>query len=500
MAILQEEPDQERVVRSTDIVQCIAVDMGASSVRIMLGTLESGRLSHQEVRRMENATVWSDGHDRWDIDLIISEIITGIKEAWQLSGGRATSVGIDGWGVDFALLDREGKLVSSPVSYRDKRTEGMQELWKKEMSSWETFRRTGINFYPFNTLFQLLSMRGSPELGSATSLLFLPCYLSFLLTGKAYNEQTIASTSQMLSVDGEHWDPVIIEKLSLPHGLLGPVVAPGTRLGKVRIPEKGVMDMEGVAVCGHDTACVVAAIPAGGSDYVYISAGTWCILGLESETPVINELAMDSGFTNELGWGNSYRLLKNIVGLWLVQGLRQQMPGEVTYEEIEALAKAHGEVPQLIDPEDPVFYHPSDMRHAFQSFFQKTGQEPPSGNGGYLRCAYQSLCFSFRYHLELLEKISGRHARVIHMVGGGSQSGFLNQLIADICNRPVLTGPVEAAVSGNILIQAMAMGEVENLESGRRMIRRSFHVTQYLPAPETAFVRQQYDKYLTMIR
>ena len=474
--------------------------MGASSVRIMLGMLQSGRLSHQEVRRMENGTVFSDGHDRWDIDQMIGEITRGIEEAWQLSGGRAKSVGIDGWGVDFALLDPEGKLVSAPVSYRDTRTEGMQELWEKEMSPWETFRRTGINFYPFNTLFQLLSMRDSYELGRAASLLFLPSYMCYLLTGKAYNEQTIASTSQMLGVDGHQWDPVILEKLSVPRGLLGPVIAPGTRLGKVRLPEKGVMDMEGVAVCGHDTACVVAALPAEGTDYVYISAGTWCILGLESDAPVISELALDSGFTNELGWGNSYRLLKNIVGLWLLQGLRQRMSGRVTYEEIETMAKAHGELPQLIDPEDPDFYHPPDMKQAFQSYFQKTGQEPPSADSGYLRCAYQSLCFSFRYHLELLERISGRHARVIHMVGGGSQSGFLNQLTADICNRPVLAGPVEAAVAGNILIQAMAMGQMENLESGRRVIRRSCNVTEYHPAPETAFVRQQYEKYVNLIR
>ncbi|MGW8314067.1 MAG: rhamnulokinase [Bacteroidales bacterium] len=480
--------------------RCIAVDMGASSVRIMLGTLESCRLSHQEVRRMENATVFSDGHDRWDIKQIISEITKGIQEACQLSGGKAQSVGIDGWGVDYALLDAEGELVTSPVAYRDKRTEGMQELWETEMSAWETFRRTGINFYPFNTLFQLLSTRETRQQDRATTLLFLPSYISFLLTGNVSNELTIASTSQMLGVKGDQWDPVILDKLRIPADLLGPVIAPGTRLGKLRIPELAGTELEGVAVCGHDTACVVAAIPAENKDFVYISAGTWCILGLESDTPVISKMALDTGFTNERGWGNSYRLLKNIVGLWLVQGLRQQMTDTTTYSEIEKLAKGHEELPQLIDPEDPVFYHPSDMKRAFQSYFQKTGQQAPSGEGGYLRCAYQSLCFSFRYHLELLETISGRQTGVIHMVGGGSQSDFLNQLISDICQRPVLAGPVEAAVAGNIMIQAMAMGILEDLASGRRMIRHSFEIRKYLPAPETSFIRQQYQKFLTMIR
>ncbi len=500
MAILQKEHTEIRMERSSEKCQCIAVDMGASSVRIMLGRIEDGRLSHQEVRRMENQTVFSDGHDRWDMDLMISEIIKGIREAWQLSGGEAESVGIDGWGVDFALMDDRGNLVSAPVSYRDGRTEGMQEIWEKEMSRWETFRRTGINFYPFNTLFQLLSMRNSWELERASSLLFLPGYLLFLLTGKGANDRTIASTSQMLGVEGDQWDPVILEKLSVPEGLLGQVIAPGTRLGKVRLTGPEVMDLEGVVVCGHDTACVVAAIPAVGTDYVYISAGTWCILGLESDTPVINQAAFESGFTNERGWDGSFRVLKNIVGLWLIQGLRQQMPGKVSYGEIEELAKAHGELPQLIDPEDPGFYHPSDMKQAFQSYFQRTGQDPPSAEGGYLRCAYQSLCCSFRYHLELLEKISGRDARVIHMVGGGSQSGFLNQLVADICNRPVLSGPVEAAVDGNILVQAMAMGRLDNLESGRRIIRLSCDLKEYLPAPETAFVRQLYERFVQLIR
>lgn len=486
--------------QSEDVYQCVAVDMGASSVRIMLGTLESGRLSHQEVRRLENGTIFSDGHDRWNIELIISEIKNGIKEAYQLSGGRARSVGVDGWGVDYALLDAEGELVASPIAYRDSRTEGMQEVWEREMSAWETFRRTGINFYPFNTLFQLLSTKETRQQGRATRLLFLPSYISYLLTGNASNELTIASTSQMLGVKGDQWDPVILDKLGIAADVLGQVIAPGTRLGKLRIPELAGTELEGVAVCGHDTACVVAAIPAENVDYVYISAGTWCILGLESDTPVINKMALDSGFTNERGWGNSYRLLKNIVGLWLVQGLRQQMPDHTTYSAIEKLAKEHGELPQLIDPEDPVFYHPLDMKQAFQTYFKKTGQEPPLGESGYLRCAYQSLCFSFRHHLELLERISGRKTTEIHMVGGGSQSDFLNQLIADICQRPVLAGPVEAAVAGNIMIQAMAMGRLEDLGSGRRMIRRSFDIRKYLPAPETAFIHQQYQKFLTMIR
>jgi rhamnulokinase len=284
--------------RSSGDFSCIAVDMGASSIRVMLGTLDSGYLTVEEVHRIPNGTIFRDRHERWDMDRILTEIVHGIGWAWKLSGGSAVSVGVDSWGVDFTLLDREGKPLEMPVAYRDQRTEGMRSEWSSIMPEMETFSRTGINFYPFNTLFQLLSIRGSEILSRSSSLLFLPCYINYLLTGKAINELTIASTSQMLKVDSVRWDPEIVGKLGLTEELLGKVTSPGTRLGKVVLPELKETMLEVVAVCAHDTACVVASIPALEHGSVYISTGTWCIVGIENDLPLISEEAFRNGFTS----------------------------------------------------------------------------------------------------------------------------------------------------------------------------------------------------------
>jgi rhamnulokinase len=477
---------------------CIAVDMGASSIRIMLGTLDSRGLSHLEVHRMANGTLFFEGHDRWDMGLIVQEITRGLEKAWKLSGGAATSIGIDSWGVDFVLLDAQGKLTDQPVAYRDKRTEGMQGEWKKMMPEMETFRRTGINFYLFNTLFQMLALKDSEEIGRTTSILFLPCYISYLLTGEARNELTIASTSQMLAVEGDRWDPEILQMLEVKEEQLGRIVNPGTRLGKIRIPGLEETELTGVAVCGHDTACVVAAIPVEHPDYVYISAGTWCIVGIESGAPLISEDAFKAGLTNERGYGNTYRVLKNIVGLWLLQGLKEELHEGSTFGEMELMALEGGDTRQLIDPEDPLFYNPRHMKQAFDKYFKETDQDLPETIGDYIRCAYHSLCYSFRYHIELLEKLSDRSIQVIHLVGGGSQSDYLNQHIATICNRNVSAGPVEGAAIGNILIQAIAMGKLKSLEEGRSLVRESYPIKRYAPAPASDFIREQYEKFISI--
>jgi len=479
---------------------CIAVDMGASSIRVMLGTLGPDGLTQREVRRMSNRSEILDGHERWDMDSIFREVVEGIHEAQEIAGGRAESIGIDSWGVDFALLDQEGSLLEQPVSYRDRRTGGMQEAWESEMSAYETFRRTGINSYQFNTLYQLLSMRDHPMLRKASTLLFLPSYIGYLLTGKAFNELSIASTSQLLGVDGNRWDPEILHRLRLNESVFAPLILPGSRLGSVLPSIAGGATLEGVAVCGHDTASVVAAIPAEDPGYIYISAGTWCIVGMESPVPLLTEEVFQSGFTNERGYGNSFRILKNIVGLWLLQGIRKEMKGEPAYEEMERMAANQGESALLIDPEDPGFYNPQSMQQAFDDFFLKSGQGIPEDTGGYISCAYLSLCFSFRFHIELLERFSGRNVRRIHLVGGGSQSEFLNQQIADICNRPVISGPVEAASIGNILVQSIGMGKIAGLDEGRSLISTSFHLKQYLPGAEKDLNRKLYRKFLSIKR
>ncbi|MCP4310166.1 MAG: rhamnulokinase [Bacteroidetes bacterium] len=478
--------------------KCIAVDMGAGSIRVMLGVIDKEGISFGEVHRITNQIVEIDGHDRWDMEQITSEIRKGIAKAVKLSNETPISIGVDSWGVDFVHLNDQGELLETPVAYRDSRTEGMMEQWKSMMPELETFQRSGINFYIFNTLFQLLALKESPLLTITSRILFIPSYINYLLSGKLHNELTIASTSQMLEVGGDRWVPKILDSLNLAEGVLGDVIAPGSLLGPVVIPEAEGTGMESIAVCGHDTACVVAAIPVEDPNYAYISAGTWCIVGIESETPLISDEALKLGITNERGYGNTYRSLKNIVGLWLLQGLKKHLPENTSFSEMEAMTREGGTIMHVIDPDDPGFYNPEDMKEAFDHYFSKTGQSAPDNFGGYLLCAYDSLCFSFRYHVERLEQLSGRPIEVLHLVGGGSQSDYLNQRIATICRRKVVSGPVEGATLGNIIIQAIAMGRIRDLEEGRRLVKQCSPLKSFLPGEESSNTAERYELYMKL--
>ncbi len=470
--------------------------MGASSIRVMLGLIDEKGISYGEIHRIANHIVESDGHDRWEMDRIAREIKAGIKKAVDLSNDLPVSIGVDSWGVDFVLQDELGELVEPPIAYRDSRTEGMMEHWKSMMSEIETFERTGINFYIFNSLFQFLSIKDSEVIANTSRILFLPCYINYLISGKAHNELTISSTSQMLSVVGEQWDSEILGKLKLDQILLGDVISPGTCLGPVTLREAKGSNMENVAVCGHDTACVVAAIPVENPNYAFISAGTWCIVGLESDKPLVSQQALQLGLTNERGYNHTYRTLKNIVGLWLLQGLKKHLPEDTSYAEMEEMTREGGTIMQVIDPDDPGFYNPEDMKSAFDAYLKKTGQPKPDNFNGYLLCAYDSLCFSFRYHVEKLEQLSERNIEVLHLVGGGSQSDYLNQRIATICGRTVISGPVEGATLGNILIQAIAMGRIEHIQEGRELVRKSCLLKSYKPLEESDRTKQRYEKFL----
>lgn len=477
---------------------CIAVDMGAGSIRVMLGSLGEDGLSLKEVHRIDNEIQVEEGRDTWDMERIVREIRLGISKAIDASVDAPESIGVDAWGVDYVLLDAHGELVETPVAYRDKRTEGMQDKWLSMMSDSETFTRTGINFYVFNTLFQLLSDKGSKVLQRSAKILFVPCYISFLLSGKALNELSIASTSQMLDVNGDQWDREILDKLGLEEGKLGKVIEPGTRLGQVVLPEARGIHLESVAVCGHDTACVVAALPVENPSYAFISAGTWCIVGVESDRPLISEKAFQLGITNERGYGNSYRSLKNIVGLWLLQGLKKQLSADISYAQMEEMVNEEVDIQQVIDPDDPLFYNPDRMKEAFDAYYDKTGQTKPHRFSDYLRSAYDSLCFSFRFHIEQLEELSGRSIEVLHLVGGGSQSDYLCQRVASICGREVISGPVEGATMGNIMIQGIALGKIRNLQEGRTLVKQSCRVKNYAPGSVTEGLEERYKKYLTL--
>jgi len=472
--------------------------MGAGSIRVMLGSLGEEGISLKEMHRIDNEIQVEEGRDTWDMEKIVREIRLGISKAIETSEDAPESIGVDAWGVDYVLLDSHGELVETPVAYRDRRTEGMREKWRSMMSDYETFTRTGINFYVFNTLFQLLSSKGSKALQRSAKILFVPCYISYLLSGKAVNELTIASTSQMLDVNGDQWDQKILAKLDLEEGKLGKVIEPGTLLGQVVLPEARDIRLESVAVCGHDTACVVAALPVENPNYAFISAGTWCIVGVESDRPLISEKAKQLGITNERGYGNSYRSLKNIVGLWLLQGLKKQLSADISYAQMEEMVSEEVNIPQVIDPDDPLFYNPDRMKEAFDAYFEKTGQALPGRFSDYLRSAYDSLCFSFRFYIEQLEELSGRSIEVLHLVGGGSQSDYLCQRVATLCGRELISGPVEGATMGNILIQGIAMGKISHLKEGRALVKDSCLIKRYIPGSVSKGLEERYSKYLTL--
>ena len=477
---------------------CIAVDMGAGSIRVMLGSIGGDKIHLEEAHRIENKIQLQDGRDTWDMDRIVQEIHTGISKAIEASEDAPGSIGVESWGVDYVLLDEHGELVETPVAYRDKRTEGMQERWRTLMHDSETFARTGINFYIFNTRYQLLSAKGSKALQRSSKILFIPCYINYLLSGTAFNELTIASTSQMLNVRGDNWDSEILHKLDLEEEKLGRVVEPGTILGRVCTPEAWEIHLQNVAVCGHDTACVVAALPVENPNYAFISAGTWCIVGIESDQALISEEARHLGITNERGYGNSYRCLKNIVGLWLLQGLKKHLSADISFAQMEEMVSDEADILQVIDPDNPLFYNPDGMKEAFDAYFEKTGQSIPRRFSDYIRSAYDSLCFSFRFHIEQLQKLSGRPIEVLHLVGGGSQSDYLCQRVATICKREVISGPVEGAAMGNIMIQGIAMGKIKDLQEGRSMVRQSCTVKNYTPGKLTASLEDRYSKYLAI--
>jgi rhamnulokinase len=481
---------------------CIAVDMGASNIRIMAGILDGVKIEYREVHRFSNEITEKDGHERWDIESIFNHIMNGIEIVIDEFGNEVKSVGVDAWGVDLALLDADGELVDQPVAYRDRRTEGMEELWTGTMSRRETFERTGINFYIFNTLFQLLSFRESGLPPGTTRLLFLPNYILYRISGVMMNELTISSTSQLLNVDTDKWDEKILDLLEVPDKVLGDVCLPGTVLGDVYYGKNRKIEIKATAVCSHDTASAVAAVPAVEDSFAFISTGTWCIVGMESRKAITSSQALEEGFTNERGYGNTYRFLKNIIGLWLVQGLKGELAKDLSYEEIEAgAASSHGGL--LVVPGDSSFYNPGSMKQAFDDFFSKTGQKIPSDPFSYFRAAYDSLVYSFRYHIEKMEEMTGKTISSIHLIGGGCQSKYLSSRTSNICGRIVHSGPVEAATIGNIIVQAIALDHISNLKQARSMVRDSFDVRTYqsdLQGAEMESSNLEYSHFLELRR
>jgi rhamnulokinase len=471
----------------------LALDLGAESGRAILGTLDGGRLQIEELHRFPNTPVKEGGSLYWNIEELWREIRRGIAVAGE-RGTELEGIGIDTWGVDYGLLDGDGKLIERPHHYRDARTNGIMEKLFALVPRDEVFRYTGVQFMQLNALYQLFSMKlsGDPALGSARRLLNIPDLFNYWLTGQVASEATIASTTQFFNPVQNAWATELFKRLDLPSDILGPIIAPGTLLGNMReAPGAPVF-----ATAGHDTAAAVAAVPAGsGANWCYISSGTWSLMGVEVDTPVVDDRALELNFTNEVGVGGKIRLLKNIAGLWLLQECRrawQQEGTEYSYEQLMMLAGESKGFTAAIDPD--AFLEPGEMPRKISEHCSRTGQSSPTTHGEYARAILESLALRYRQVLESLEELGKRKIEVIHIVGGGSRNALLNQFVADATGRPVIAGPTEATAIGNILVQAMGSGELRGLDEVRSVVRESFAPARFDPRPGPEWDRA-YERY-----
>jgi len=473
----------------------LALDMGAESGRGVVGTLGEAdgqrRVTLDEVHRFANGPVRLGNTLVWDLPRLHAEQVTAIGKA--ASAGPLAGMGVDTWGVDFGLLGEKGDLVGLPVHYRDARTNGMVEKVFGIVPRADVFAQTGIQVMPINTLYQLAALkeRQPSLLDAARALLFMPDLFHLYLSGRAAPEFTIATTSQLYDGRANDWARPLLSALGLPARLFAPVVPPGTEYGTL-LPHlqetTGAGPVPVIAPGGHDTACAVAAVPAeeNGDGWAYLSSGTWSLLGVEVNAPVVNDATLAANFTNEGGAGSTFRLLKNIAGLWLVQECRRALAkGGTTfgYDELAALAKNAPPLASVIDPDDPTLLAPPDMPDAIRALCRASGQPVPNDVGSLIRCALDSLALKYQATLEALETITGRARHTLHIVGGGSQNTLLNQLAADATGRRVLAGPIEATAIGNVLLQARARGRLNSLADLRTIVRASFPITEYTPDP-----------------
>jgi rhamnulokinase len=495
----------------------LAFDLGAESGRALLGRVDGDRLTLAAVHRFPNIPVRLPGGLHWNVLQLWQEIKQGIALAHQQAGHRLSSIGLDTWGVDFGLLDRTGALVGNPYHYRDSRTDGIMEAAFARVPRAEIFAQTGIQFMPINTLYQLVAMaqQRAPALEIAQTFLTIPDLFNYWLTGRKVCEFSNATTTQCYNPLTRGWALPMLEQLGIPTEIFPELVQPGALLGDL-LPgvaaEAGISRaVPVIAPACHDTGSAVAAVPAAREDFAWISSGTWSIVGAEAPDAVVDEQSLAFNFTNEGGVNNTFRLSKNVAGLWIVQECRRawvRQGEEQSYAELTALAAQSAPFQALIDPDDLIFLKPSEpgdeMPERVRSRCQATappGHPPaPMDKGALIRCVLESLALKYRWVLEKLETIRGRRLDPIHIVGGGSQNALLCQFTADATGRQVIAGPVEATAIGNLIVQAMALGIVGSLQEGRELIRRSFEVTGYEPAPERDRWEAPYAHFIQLLK
>ena len=470
---------------STDMSRYyLAVDIGASSGRHILGHLENGRLVLEEIYRFENGMDAVDGKLLWDVERLFNEIVNGMKRCREI-GRLPVSMAIDTWAVDYVLLDEKDRILGDTFGYRDHRTDGMDAVVSKVIPEEELYARTGIQKQIFNTIYQLTAVKcRTPELlEKARTFLMLPDYFNFRLTGQKMSEYTNGSTTQLVDPHTCQWDRELLELLGIPAGMFLPLQLPGTPVGRLlpEIREAVGYDLE-VMLCGsHDTASAVMAVPQTQKEGIYISSGTWSLMGIENTEPVLTKEAAAENLTNEGGYDHRFRFLKNIMGLWMIQSVRHEYQDAYSFAQLCTMAEESAAFPSRVDVNDPHFLSPESMTEAIQEYCRTTDQPVPQTPGELAAVIYQSLAASYGETVRGLEGIVGRTYDRIHIIGGGSNAAYLNQLTANATGKTVYAGPGEATAIGNLMAQAIGSGELGNLQDARQCVRDSFEIRVFEP-------------------
>ncbi len=464
----------------------LAFDFGASTGRAILAEYKNGKIEYNEIHRFDNVLTEKDGHLRWDFPYLLGEV----KKAIELAD-KADSLAFDTWGVDYGLINADGEIADLPICYRDGRTKDAPQKIFESISQTELYEKTGNQIMPINTLFQLLA----EENESADMFLFMPDLFAYALCGAKTAEQTIASTSQMLDLKNIKWQNGVFALTGKEEKMLPPIVKSATVAGEYN-------GIKVIKVAGHDTQCAVCAMPSvSGEEPAFLSCGTWSLIGCENSEPILTEKSMTDELSNELGANGKINYLKNISGLWLIQEIRRNFKEEgknYSYNDMEQLARNEKPFEFFIDPDEEVFASPKDMPKKIRDYCKKTGQGEPLTDGALVRCIYESLAMKYRFAIKQIEENTEKKFNVLHLLGGGTKDSFLCQMTADSLNLPVIAGPTEATALGNIILQLIALGDIEDVNAGREIIKSQENLKEYKPIDPQSF-EVAYQKFLNAI-
>lgn len=465
----------------------LAFDFGASTGRAILAEYKNGKIEYNEVHRFDNVLTEKDGHLRWDFPYLLGEV----KKAIELAD-NADSLAFDTWGVDYGLVNADGEIADLPICYRDGRTKDAPQKIFESISQTDLYKKTGNQIMPINTLFQLLT----EENDSADMFLFMPDLFAYALCGAKTAEQTIASTSQMLDLKNVEWQKDVFALTGKSENMLPPIVESATVAGEYN-------GIKVIKVAGHDTQCAVCAMPSvDGEEPAFLSCGTWSLIGCESDEPILTQKSMEDELSNELGANGKINYLKNISGLWLIQEIRRNFREEgkdYSYNDMEQLARDEKPFEFFIDPDEDIFASPKDMPKKIRDYCKKTGQGEPQSDGALVRCIYESLAMKYRFAIKQIEENTGKRFDVLHLLGGGTKDSFLCQMTADSLNLPVVAGPTEATALGNIILQLIALGDIEDVNAGRAIIKSQENLKEYKPINPQSF-EEAYEKFLNAIK